>query len=285
MNCKSCGNDHQENFCPACGEKKFDTHQLSLKHFLEETFEGLIHFDNKFLRTVKTLILKPGQLSIDYTEGRRVNYMKPVQFFLVVNLLFFLLCIGNNIYSIPLSSYITYDNFTKYNTVKIVNDKLKKTKLTLAEYEQIFNEKIVSDSKELIFVFVPFYGFVFALFFFWKKKYFVEHLVFATHFVAFILVLNLFEFYFVSLPFRLIKRINYSEEFDFYSSIVICVFVAAYFAIAARRFYKPQIAQPLKLRIANIVWLLLVGVGIGYSFFPLIQYYRMLLFFKIFYLN
>ena len=107
MVCKSCENDHQENFCPACGEKAFHTKQLSLKHFVEETFEGFVHFDNKFFCSIKTLVKAPGQLSLDYTEGKRVKYMKPVQFFLIVNLIFFVLTI-NNLYSLSLNNYITY---------------------------------------------------------------------------------------------------------------------------------------------------------------------------------
>jgi ubiquitin len=291
MNCKSCGNDHPESFCPACGEKKFDTHQLSFKHFLEETFEGLIHFDNKFLHTIKRLITKPGQLSIDYTEGRRVKYMKPVQFFLVVNLLFFFLIIGNNIYSLPLYNYVSFKPFTDYNTVQIVKEKLNKTKLSVAEYGQVFNEKIKADSKEFILVFVPFYGLIFALLFFWKKKYFVEHLVFATHFVAFVLLVNLFAFYFIEMPFFLIKKIgyfqvnDYSPIFNKIYGIIISIIVAAYIAVAINKFYKPKIGHSSLVHTANVIWLLLISICIGYTFFIFIQGYRMLLFFKILYLN
>jgi hypothetical protein len=154
MNCKSCGNELQETFCPACGEKKFDTRQLSVKHFVEETFEGFVHFDSKFLHTLKILITKPGQLSLDYTEGRRVKNMKPVQFFLVVNLLFFFLIAGSNLYSLSLYNYITYKPFTDFQTVQAVNNKLAHTGLTLAEYKQLFDEEIISNSKEFIFIFV-----------------------------------------------------------------------------------------------------------------------------------
>ena len=285
MNCKSCGNDHLENFCPACGEKKFDTHQLSFKHFLEETFEGLIHFDNKFLHTVKTLITKPGQLSIDYTEGRRVKYMKPVQFFLVVNLLFFFLIIGNNMYSLPLYNYVSFKPFTDYNTVQIVKEKLNKTKLSAAEYGQVFNEKIKADSKEFILVFVPFYGLIFALFFFWKKKYFVEHLVFATHFVTFVLLLNLFGFYFIKIPGYFFKIDDYSKVFNNVYGISIAIILAAYLAIAIHKFYKSQTSLSKLMRLANVTWSLLIGAVIGYTFFTFIDYYRMLLFFKIIYLS
>jgi Protein of unknown function (DUF3667) len=131
MDCKSCGNHHQENFCPACGEKAFDNKQLSLKHFVEETFEGFVHFDSKFFYTIKTLVTKPGQLSLDYAEGKRIKYMKPVRFFLVVNLIFFILT-TNNLYNLPLNNYITYKPFTNYNTRHIVKDKLQKINISLA---------------------------------------------------------------------------------------------------------------------------------------------------------
>lgn len=64
MDCKTCGHALEENYSPACGERKFDPEELSVKHFAEETFEGLVHFDNKFFHTLRTLIAKPGQLSL-----------------------------------------------------------------------------------------------------------------------------------------------------------------------------------------------------------------------------
>src|SRR5471030_1054756 len=123
MTCTNCGHTLQENFCTACGEKKFDPKQLSIKHFIEETFEGLVHFDNKFFRTVKLLFSKPGQLSLDYVEGRRAKNMKPVQFFVILNLLFFVF-MAYNPYSLKLYNYVTYRPFTDYNTVSIVHAKI-----------------------------------------------------------------------------------------------------------------------------------------------------------------
>lgn len=274
MNCKSCGNNHQENYCPACGEKIFHPNQLSVKHFVEETFEGFIHFDTKFFRSLKTLISKPGQLSVDYVEGRRVKYMKPIQFFLVVNLLFFFLIIGNNMYSLGLDNYVTYRPFINYNTVQTVNEKLKNKKLSYAEFRESFNEKIIADSKEYIFLFVPFYGLVFFIFLFWKKTFFVEHLIFATHFMAFVLLLIFVTFYLVSLPVSLIAKIGYSENIDNILSTCIAAGIAIYTAIAVRRYYQ-----------AHIVWSLVVAGFIGSTYFIFIQYYRMLLFYKIMYIR
>ncbi|MBW4888676.1 DUF3667 domain-containing protein [Mucilaginibacter sp. HMF5004] len=272
MNCKSCGNTHQENFCPNCGEKKFHPGQLSLKHFVEETFEGFIHFDSKFFYTLKTLITKPGQLSLDYAEGRRIRSMRPVQFFLIINLLFFFLIMGHNLYSLSLDNYISYRPFTNYNTRQIIKEKLAESKTTTNEYKHLFNEKITTESKEFIFLFIPFYGFIFYLLFFWKQKYFTTHLSFAAHFISFVLLWNLVSFWLITVPFYLITKVSYSEDFDSLVSLLTAIIIATYVAIAIRRFYKPHTFVAV-----------LVALGIGATYFSFIQYYRMALFFKIVY--
>jgi hypothetical protein len=270
MKCRSCGNAHQGNFCPNCGEKKFHPGQLSLKHFIEETFEGFVHFDSKFFYTIKTLVTKPGQLSVDFAEGRRIRSMRPVQFFLVVNLLFFFLILGHNLYSLRLYNYVTYQPFTNYNTRHIINQKVLEDKTTFEAYAQVFDEKISAESKEFLFIFIPVYGLIFYLLFFWKQKYITAHLAFAAHFISFTLLWHLVSFYLINAPFYLITKTNYSQNFDEITSMLTCLVVAAYLAIAIRRFYKP-----------HFVVSLLVSLAVGFTYFNLIQFYRMLLFFKI----
>jgi hypothetical protein len=270
--CKTCGNNHPENYCPACGEKSFSTKQLSLKHFVEETFESFIHFDNKFLRTVKTLIAKPGQLTLDYTEGRRVYFMRPMQLFLVVNLVFFIMAF-HNMYSLTLPNYLNFRPFTNFNTKHIIDEALIKTKHTLPEYTDIFNGKIKEISKTYIFLFIPIYGLMFRILFFKKKEYFVEHLVFATHFMSFVLLLTLVSLYLILLPYFAITHNQPGSDFETIHSWFFEVVVALYAAFAIHRFYKP-----------HIIWTIITAVIVGYSFFTIIQYYRMLLFYKIVYL-
>ena len=270
MICKSCGNHHQENFCPNCGEKKFNTGQLSIKHFIEETFEGFVHFDSKFFYTIKTLVTRPGQLSVDYAEGRRIRSMRPVQFFLVINLLFFFLVGYGNMYSLPLNNYMTYKPFTNYNTKQIIANKLKAEKTSYKEYQQYFNAKMATESKEYLFVFIPVYGLIFYLLLFWKQKYFTTHLAFAAHFISFVLIWNFLSFYLITVPFYFIAKVNYSQIFDAFSGILTSTVIAVYLALSIRKFYNP-----------HIIIRLLISLAIGYTFFEFVQLYRMALFFKI----
>ena len=175
-------------------------------------------------------------------------------------------------YSLSLTNYITYRPFTNYNTKQIVKEKLKAAGSSYNEYRRFFDEKIISESKEFIFIFIPFYGLVFYLLFFWKQTYFTGHLSFAAHFIAFVLLWDLVSFYLIDAPLYLLCKSNYSQGLDSFLSTLTCVVVSIYLAIAMPKFYK-----------VNYVISLLAAIGAGYTFFDLIQYYRMLLFFKILY--
>ncbi len=275
MTCRNCGREFDDTFCSHCGEKKFDEHQLHVKHFAGEAFEGLMHFDNKFLRSVKTLITRPGQLSLDYTEGKTVRFMKPLQLFLVINLIFFFLSMHTgNLFSLGLQNYITYRPFTDYNTKAIVADKIKEKHLTLKEYEQVFNEQIRSDSKEFIFIFIPFYGLLFTMLFFTRKKLFVEHLMFSIHFVAFVVLYFFMVTYLITIPFYVITKIRYSQDFDNFIQYLTIASFFIYLFFGIRKFYR-----------SSIVWSIICSLLIAGTFFIFIQYYRMMLFGKIVYLG
>ena len=99
-------------------------------------------------------MLKPGQLSIDFVEGKRVNVMKPLQLFLVLNISLFFL--PGNPFALSIYNYITYKPFINYNTRNIVKEKIEKENISFKEFANIFEEKIKSESKEFVFLYIPF---------------------------------------------------------------------------------------------------------------------------------
>ena len=50
-----------------------------------------LDIDGRMLLTLKTLLLKPGLLSLDYRNGKRASYTPPLRMYLVISILFFLL--------------------------------------------------------------------------------------------------------------------------------------------------------------------------------------------------
>lgn len=89
--CLNCGTQisNEANFCSKCGQVN-DTNRLSVKQYFSEYLNGFFNFDNRFLKTIIPLIFKPGFVTKEYIEGRRVKYVNPFQLYLHITILFFL---------------------------------------------------------------------------------------------------------------------------------------------------------------------------------------------------
>ena len=88
--CQNCGNSFSGKICNLCGEKVFHEHHLTTKYFFHQVIDFFYHFESKVLKTIKLNFLKPGFVTKENLNGVRVPYANPVQLYLVVNLIFFL---------------------------------------------------------------------------------------------------------------------------------------------------------------------------------------------------
>ena len=92
--CANCGYafppETPDTYCPRCGQHN-QALDLSAGHVLEETLEGVFHFDGKVFRTARLLLLRPGELTRKFLEGRRVPYVPPIRLYVFVSFIFFFL--------------------------------------------------------------------------------------------------------------------------------------------------------------------------------------------------
>jgi hypothetical protein len=267
--CISCGSLVTNKYCSVCGEKQVDAHDFALKHYLEESVEGFTHFDNNFFRSAKVLITQPGLLSQYFSAGKRINFLKPFQFFLICNLVFFLLVGKLNIFSVPLSSFYQYAPFTWFHTKQTILAKAH----TAAQIETLslaFNERVGTESKLFIACFIPFLALAIGLIFINCKRYLSEHLVFATHFFSFILLYYTAYTLLISIPFYWLSGNQYVSTFDAAGSMITLLIFGIYFTIAAKRFYKAN-----TLHAAGGALFIIVVFTIG------LYAYRLLLFYKV----
>jgi hypothetical protein len=86
--CLNCGAALTGAYCARCGQKATRP-DLTLGGFLHETTHELTHLDGKVPATLKTLFLKPGQLTIDLLAGRRARWLSPLRVYLICSVAFF----------------------------------------------------------------------------------------------------------------------------------------------------------------------------------------------------
>jgi hypothetical protein len=90
LNCNNCGEPltSQAGFCSSCGQSVKEISRPWLE-FVRETLTELLDFDGRMLKSIRLLLTRPGFLSHEYINGRRVSYTSPIRIYLVVSLAFF----------------------------------------------------------------------------------------------------------------------------------------------------------------------------------------------------
>jgi hypothetical protein len=188
--CSGCGESVAGKYCPNCGEKT-EHHPYSLSHLFEEFIHTLTHADSAILRTLVTLFRQPGELTRVHFEGPRRKYIGPVRFFIICNVIFFVLqaALGMSVFRATFDSQ-THGQFYQHlirdrgrqflNRAKSDEEKRE----LKAEYDR-HSEHL---SKSLIIVLVPVFALAIATIFMGKHRYYVEHLVFSFGCFAFFLL-------------------------------------------------------------------------------------------------
>jgi hypothetical protein len=86
--CLNCGAELRGQYCGHCGQRA-RSRLISLWELLSDAFGDLLELDSRLWRTLIPLLIRPGQLTRDYLEGRRARYMPPFRMYLVLSVVFF----------------------------------------------------------------------------------------------------------------------------------------------------------------------------------------------------
>ena len=191
--CRNCDAPLDGAYCSLCGEKRLDHHDLSLGHFVHHSLHDLTHFDTKLFRSLWPLLAKPGHLTREWIEGRRTRYVKPLQMFIMLNIIFFFFGSMAGLLPFTLKMYEMNRRplFFAVPVTPLVEKKLAQSHLPRPEFEAKLDEKIAHQKKSLVLTMVPLFALVLAMLYVRRKRYFAEHLVFALHFFCFFLLLFL----------------------------------------------------------------------------------------------
>lgn len=90
LTCTNCSNPlpGQADFCPACGQSiKVITRPW--REVFGELLTELFDFDGRMLVSLRSLMTRPGYLSYEYINGRRLSFTSPARMYLIISLVFF----------------------------------------------------------------------------------------------------------------------------------------------------------------------------------------------------
>lgn len=222
IKCKNCELLLTGKFCSNCGQKLYSQKDKSISLLLQEALHFITHFEGKLFYTLKTIYKNPGKLSIDYGEGVRQKYYKPVSLYLllIVTYLLFPLAEGMNM---KLVNYETNSNLSRYISSKIKNN-LSLNNITKEQLSEKFDEKSQKVSKFLLLSLIPLSAPIFYILYFYKKRYVFDNYILLTEINIFFLLSFFILFPILLLPFIYLFKISGENVDPFYGPFVLAVF-------------------------------------------------------------
>lgn len=185
--CKSCGQQFQGRYCNDCGEKVIEAADRSFRKFLSDIIEAMTLADNKFFRSLILIILRPGFLSREMAEGRRVKYLRPLSVFFALNLIYFLFPViqlfNASLKTQLATSYRPFVETTLAHQV-IAQD------ISVQAFEVLYNQKTTGLAKLLVFLFVLLASLPLNLLYQKRNRFFTDHLTLTLELVCFNLFIN-----------------------------------------------------------------------------------------------
>lgn len=183
--CPNCGALLHGAYCSDCGQRKPRPDDYSTLGFLGDAFKAIFSVDGKTLRTLRELLAHPGRLTLDHFQGRRAKYLKPIQIFLLVNVIFLLIGIGTGLFDLALGEYLREGPPSPELARQLVAQKVAQKGVSFEDYAAAFDHKGELLRKSLIFLLVPIFALVLWVLSYRSRRYYAEHLVFSMHFYSF----------------------------------------------------------------------------------------------------
>ncbi len=87
--CENCGQELRGHYCSNCGQAAVSYHR-SFRHVVVDVLDSFLNWDSKFIRSIGLLFWKPGWLTNQFLEGRRVRFVHPLRLYLLISIVFFL---------------------------------------------------------------------------------------------------------------------------------------------------------------------------------------------------
>jgi hypothetical protein len=230
--CTNCESRYTGNFCTQCGQKRFNRNQFDFRTAMRDVMAEVLDLESTLGKTLRTLFLIPGKLTTDFLRGKQKSYVGPVKLYLIVITINFLVY-----------SYLEDYSLVNIEFLKSVRDAIpmlhKMIDLDIASgtfapevYYHQMNQKINEILPLLLYFLIFLQGLVLNVQFLKFRHYYMEHLVFSLHFMAFGFLRDI-----AILPVQMV-----SPEAGFVITITTTV---VYLYIALKRCYSLTVLQAI----------------------------------------
>ncbi len=243
--CLNCGTNIQLEYCPECGQREIDP-DPTLREFLHELAGEMLHWDGKLAKTFRTLITKPGELTLEYLAGRRVRFISPLRVYLTCSVLYFFLA------ALAPESRLRIETVVSGTRASGTAVNTRDTVITLAELDSMaakgsgltrlwgvhfrramrdrgkLSHDVLGAVPKAMFVLLPTFAALFALGFRDRRRRYPQHLAFALHVHAVL---------FLGMAVMLIGRIPGAGLARTPVNLVVGGLLGAYLLLATNRVY------------------------------------------------
>lgn len=178
-------------FCSTCGEKHKNPREFTIAGLAAMAYGAFSPVDGKVLRSVITLLRRPGALTVAFQHAQRIPYLGPFQLFLILNVLFFAVQSAGTmkIFSQPLLYRMSPLGLWPDTSKAVIDARLAEIGKTVAEYAPVFDQAVDVNAKSLIGLMVPPFALLLPLVFLRRPQPLAVNFVFSLHFHAFVLLL------------------------------------------------------------------------------------------------
>lgn len=144
-----------------------------MRQWLRESISELLSLDGRMLLSFRTLLTRPGLLTREWRDGRRVRYVHPLRLYVVAMAIFFgvSFAVGLPPEALPDSGTLRGSGVAAYDAA---------LRAFYSEIRWILTVVLVAS--------VPAVALALGLLFVRRRLFFLQHLVFALHVVAFTLL-------------------------------------------------------------------------------------------------
>lgn len=190
--CDNCDAPLVGRFCHACGQAA-EPPTRSVRAFLRQTAADLTSLDGRVARTLGLLLARPGRLTREYLEGRRVRYTQPLQLYLGAAAAFFFVNAYRPFLTFNARTSVITSSLSAAGVSGTLDPEMRATLAARGIPLELFRERFETAVTGYLPAFLIGSVLLFAVAvqvaFRRPRRAYLEHAVFALHWSAFFLLL------------------------------------------------------------------------------------------------